>query len=348
MAETTNNPSAKVTHNGADLKTEYAVAISKVQVDHEINVPGMFQMTLALYNIEKGDWAGIDLKDFQLGDTIEISMGTETSAKIIAGEITAIEPTFSQDSSLTIRGYDKMHRLRFGKYRRSFLEMKDSEIVEQIAGDASLSAQAEDTSTVHLYVFQNNVSNYRFLVERAKRIGFELICDGDDLIYRPSGEAEDPAITIEYGMELTTFSASLKALTQGSTTEVRGWDIAKKEEISGKAESGAANSTMKGQKDGYEYSTQIQDSELAVVEFPAVDDSDAEAMAKGMYNQMLQNFLTGDGECIGNNEMLAGATVELKGLGDSFSGSWYLTHTTHIYDKNNGYKTRFKAKRTGA
>ena len=342
------NPGVKISHNGADLKTELSLNVQKVQVDHEINVPGMFQVSIAMYDLSVGGWVGVDMLDFQIGDTIDISMGLDAPEKIIAGEVTAIDPRFDESATLVIRGYDKMPRLRYGKYRRSFLEMKDSEIVEQVAGDASLSPQAEATSTVHLYVFQNNISNYKFLLERAKRIGYELLCEGDNLIFRPSGEGEEPAVKLEYGMELAYFSASLKALTQGSTTEVRGWDVANKEEISGKAEKGAASSTMKGQKDGYDYSSLIQDSEVAVVEYPAVDESDAEAMAKAMYNQMLQNFITGEGECVGHNKLLAGVTVELDGLGLSFSGAYYLTKTTHVYDTQGGYRTRFSAKRTGA
>lgn len=345
------NPNSRVVvkHNGAEITPDLGAKLLKVRVDHEINLPGMFQITFSLFDRLVGTWSELNLVRFNIGDAIEISMGLDVPQKVIEGEVVAIEPVFGDDAELVIRGFDKMHRLRYGKYRRSFLEMTDSEIVSKVVKDASLSAKVKKpTSAKHLYVFQNNVSNYRFLLDRAKRIGYELLCEGSDLIFRSSGEGEDPAIEMKYGLELYYFSVSMKGLTQGSTTEVRGWDVAKKEEISGKAMIGSANSNMKGMMDGYMYSSLIQDSDTAVVEFSAVDAADAEAMAKGMYNQMLLNFIVGEGECKGDPGVIAGVTVELKEIGIRFSGAYYVIKSTHIFDNENGYSTRFKVKRTGA
>jgi len=54
-------------------------------------------------------------------------------------ETTSIEPSFGKGiSAIEIRGYDRLHRLRFGKKRRTFTNMKDSDIISTIAGDWDL------------------------------------------------------------------------------------------------------------------------------------------------------------------------------------------------------------------
>jgi len=343
-----NVASIKVTHNGSELLAEYLLGIEKLVVESQINAPAMFELVLNMSDMEKGTWRGIDLDNFQLGDAIEVSLGMGLAEKIISGEVTGIEPSFNVDAKVTIRGMDKLHRLRFGNFRRSFQEMKDSEIADQIASEAGLSGNAESTKAVHQYVFQNNISNYSFLIERANHIGFEIAADGDDLLFRKSQEDQEPAYTLEYGLDMDQFSAALKVLTSGSTVEYRGWDPMKKKEISGKAKEGSAFSKMKGKQDGFVFSSSIQDSTVAVLNYPPVDDSNAEEMAKARYNSFLKNFITGEGQSIGNAGILAGRTVELKGIGERFSGIYYLIYTKHIYEKKTGYITKFKVQRTAA
>ncbi|MFQ5587142.1 MAG: phage late control D family protein [Thermodesulfobacteriota bacterium] len=334
--------------NGTELTGELISAVEAVTIEDEINLPAMFTISFNIDDFFKGAWRGIDLETFKLGDEIQVMMGMDESEEMLIGEITALEPSFGQRSSMEIRGYDRLHRLRFGTYRRSFKDMKDSDIASTIASEADLSAEVDDTETVHPYVFQNNLSNFEFLTERAGLIDFEMFVDDKTFIFRKSQEDKTAELTLEYGIELESISLNLRTLTEGSEVEVRGWDVMNKEEITSSASAGSEKSVMGGEKTGYKLSeTAFGASSIAIVDDVVIDSTAAEKMAKAKYNSMLRKFITGEGTTLGNPAIRAGKTLEIEGLGDRFSGTYYVVSSVHSYNSSDGYMTKFKVRRTG-
>jgi phage protein D len=333
--------------NGTDLSDELMAAIEGVTLEEEINLPAMFTLKFNIVDFANGTWRGIDLNSFKPGDSVKIKMGMDTPKEMMTGEIAALDLTFGEHSLMEIRGFDKLFRLKFGTKRRSFKDMKDSDIASSIASESGLSAQVDDTSTVHPYLFQNNLSNYDFLLERAKRIGYELLNDDKTFIFRKSQEDKAPALTLEYGIDFDRFSIQLKTLAEGSAIEVKGWDIKKKSEITATATSGSETSIMGGQESGYQLSeSSFSESPLAIVDEAVVDATDAENISKAHYNSLLKDFISGEGTCSGNADIRVGTTLEIKGIGDRFSGNYYVIAVTHSMDTQ-GYATTFKVRRTG-
>ncbi|MCZ7382191.1 MAG: hypothetical protein O8C64_11565 [Candidatus Methanoperedens sp.] len=314
---------------------------------NEINLPAMFTFKFNTVDFFKGDWRGVDLKTFKVGDIVKISMGIDSTVEMMTGEITALDYTFGDSSYVEVRGYDRLHRLRFGTMRRSFKDMKDSDIASKVASDVSLSPDVDDTGTIQPYVFQNNQTNYEFLLERANRIGYEVLVDDKKFIFRKSQEDKTPEVTLQYGIDLLNFSARIKTLTEGSKIEVRGWNVKDKEEITSTATKGSEKSKMKGKESGYEMSEKaFTASAVSVVDDLIIDSKDAENIAKAKYNLNLQEFLTGEGICGGNPKIRAGKTIEIKGLGDRLSGIYYVASTVHSLSEG-AYTTTFRVKRTG-
>ncbi|KCZ70550.1 phage protein D [Candidatus Methanoperedens nitroreducens] len=332
--------------DGSELPTDLFLAVNGVTVEDELNLPAMFTIRFNTVDFLKGDWRGIDLKTFKVGDIVKISMGIDSSFEMMIGEVTSLDFTFGDSCFMEIRGYDRLHRLRFGTMRRSFKDMKDSDIASSIASETSLTPKVDDTGTIHPYIFQNNQSNYEFLLERAKRIGYEMLVDDKTLIFRKSQEDKSPELTLEYGVDLESFSAQIKTLTEGSKVEVRGWNVKDKEEISSSASKGSETTKM-GKESGYEISEKaFSASSVSVVDDMIIDSKDAENIAKAKYNQMLGEFLTGEGSCIGNPEIRAGKTIEIKGIGERLSGVYYVESTVHSISRG-VYTTNFKVRRTG-
>ncbi|HEY9245245.1 MAG TPA: hypothetical protein VIO11_00210, partial [Candidatus Methanoperedens sp.] len=267
--------------------------------------------------------------------------------EIMTGEITSLEFSFEKTPFLEIRGYDRLHRLRFGTMRRSFKNMKDSDIASSIASEINLTPEVEPTGTVYPYIFQNNQSNYEFLHERAKRIGYELLVDDKTFIFRKSKENESPRITLEYGKNFQNFSVQIKALTEGSKVELRGWDIKRKKEITSTVSKGSERTKMAGKESGFEMTENVfNTSTVAIVDNMIMDPDDAQNIAAARYNLMLKEFITGHGKCTGKPDIRAGKTMQIKGLGERLSGTYYVVSTVHSIKKG-VYNTSFKVRRTG-
>jgi phage protein D len=333
--------------NGSELSKELLSAVEGVTLEDEINLPAMFTIKFNTVDFFKGAWRGVDLKTFKVGDIVKVSMGIDSTAEMMTGEITSLDYTFGDSSYVEIRGYDRLHRLRFGTMRRSFKDMKDSDIASKVASEASLSPNVDDTGTIQPYIFQNNQTNYEFLLERANRIGYEMLVDDKTFIFRKSQEDKTPEVTLQYGIDLLGFSARIKTLTEGSKIEVRGWNVKDKEEITSTASKGSEKSKMTGKESGYEISEKaFTASAVSVVDDLIIDSKDAENIAKAKYNLFLKEFLTGEGICGGNPKIRAGKTIEIKGLGDRLSGAYYIASTIHSINEG-AYTTTFRVRRTG-
>lgn len=337
----------KLLLNGTELSKELFLAVDGITLEDELNLPSMFTIRFNIVDFIKGAWRGIDLKTFKMGDTVKVSMGIDSAVDMMTCEITSLDCTFGDSCFMDIRGYDRLHRLRFGTMRRSFKNMKDSDIASSIASEISLTADAKDTGTVHPYVFQNNQSNYEFLIDRARRIGYEILVDDKTFIFRKSQEDKSPEVTLEYGKDLQSFSVQIKTLTEGSKVEVRGWNVKDKEGISSTASKGSEKTKMSGKESGYEMSEKaFLASSVSIVDDVVLDSKDAEDIAKAKYNMMLKEFLTGEGECTGNPKIRAGKTIEIKGVGDRLSGTYYVVSTVHSINQG-VYMTTFRVRRTG-
>lgn len=337
----------KIFRDGVELGPDIMSNIYSVIVEDEINLPTMFSIAIGMQDIEQGEWRGIDMNSFSPGDEIKIEMGLNETQSIVTGEIVSIEPHFDNPAILELHGFDFMHRMRFGTYRRSFQQIKDSDLASQFAQDAGMSAEVDDTDTIHPYLFQNNISNYDFLLTRANQIDYELIVEDNRLMFKRSGVDGEPVTSLAYGIDLVKFSAKLTALPKGGEIEVRGWDVAKKEEITATARSGSERTLMGGAKSGYAWSESFGPSNDAIIDQIIIDVQDAEKKAKASYNRQLMNFIKGKGETIGNPLLRRGKTVEFTGLGDKFSGIYYIVGSKHVYRFDEGYTTVFSVRRTG-
>lgn len=339
--------SFRLSLNGSELSQDLMPAVEGITVEDEINLPAMFTIKFNIVDFENGTWRGIDLNTFRVGDEIKVFMGMDSTVEMMTGEITSLDLTFANYSFMEIRGYDRLHRLRFGTKRRSFKDMKDSDVASSVASEIGLNPQVDDSGTMNPYIFQNNQSDYEFLLDRAKRIGYEMFADDKTFIFRKPHENKSPELRLEYGIDLENLILQLSAITEGSEVEVRGWDVKNKKEITSTASSGSETTIMAGKESGYKFSSDaFGASSIAVIDDVIVDSSDADNIAKARYNLMLKEFMTGEGKCSGNPAIRAGKTIEIKGIGDRFSGTYYVVSTTHSIN-DDGYATTFKVRRTG-
>jgi len=333
----------------APLSQQTLSSVTAVRVEYRLNLPTSFTIEFNSVNFEKGTWQGIDLKLFKPGATVKIFIGVFSLAQLITGEITSIEPVFGENSRVYISGYDRLYSFFFGRLTRGFTDKTDSEIASSIATeDIKLKADVSDTSTTYPFVGQYDQSNYHFVLSRAKRNNYEISVTDNTFYFRPTKEGQAADLTLTYDVDLSEFRARMRILTEGSSVDVRGWDSEKKEVISSLAWHTTANYKMGGSKTGAVLSkTAYSDSAVIYSDEEALSVENANDLAQAYYNQSLNSFIEGSGECAGNPQLLAGANIELKGLDDSFSGRYYVTHATHQFSIKDGYTTRFQVRRTG-
>ena len=341
-------PSFKVLVGGSELPVEAALDILEVKVSDYVEGAGTFTITFNNWNSDTQEFKWVDGDLLVEGAEVEIKVGfVDDLRSMLKGEVTALEPEFSpgEAPTLKIHGYDLLHRFRRGRNTRSFVNMKDSQIAEQIAGELGLRAQADDTQITHEYVLQSNQTDVDFLLERARRINYEVTVKDKTLNFRKAANNKDKLVSLDFGLTLTSFYPRLNTLRQVSEVVVQGWNHKTKKAITSKAQAGDEVSKMGGSKLGASISKEAFSKATAVViDKPVFTEGEAAQIAKGKFNEMTVDFITGEGTAIGNTDLRAGEVVELKGLGTRFSGLYYITSSTHEVNTK-GYRTRFTVER---
>jgi uncharacterized protein involved in type VI secretion and phage assembly len=68
---------------------------------------------------------------------------------------------------------------------------------------------------------------------------------------------------------------------------------------------------------------------------------EADGLAASLAARLANAYVEAEGACRGNPHLVAGATVQVDGVGTRFGGSYTLSSTTHVYRGRQGYETRF-------
>jgi Bacteriophage probable baseplate hub protein len=342
-------PEFDVIVDGTPLDVGARLHIVDVAVDDNVDLPGMFSFSLVGSDDQEEENPWVDEKLFSVGKTVEIKMGYANNLEsLIKGEITALEPEFARDRlpSMTVRGYDRRHRLLRGRKTRTFVKKKDSEIASQIASESGLTGQAEDSKVTHEYVVQANQTDMDFLRDRARRIQYEVMVDDKKLIFRAAAHAKSEIMTIAPMDHLLEFYPRLTSTGQVGEVNVRGWNPKEKKEIVGKGKSGDEVSTMGGQKSGPKLAEEAFGEAIGSVSaLPVMTQAEADQIAKARLNEVALELIEGQGACLGRTDLRAGKVIKINGIGKRFGGKYYVTSAIHRYSAQDGYLTHFTVRR---
>lgn len=333
--------------NGIAVPAAAQADLMAAAVYEDVNAPSMFTIKLSNSDLEKNEITWSDKSLFAPGGEVEIQMGYKDNLeKLFVGLITGLEPEFSVDEVpvVTVRGYDYRCRLLRGRKTQSFVQMKDSQIVSRIGQKAGVGVTAKDTGVTLDYVLQHNQTDMEFLQSRAWRYGYEINMDGKLLYFGPPKNSGTKKLALAK-QDLLGFCPRLSTLTQVGQLEVHGWDPKEKEAILGKAAVGDEVSPMGGTTGPKAGNKALRSATLMRVDQPIFTKAEADKIALGRLNEMALNYITGEGVSVGNPKLRAGTVVEITGLGQRFSGAYYVVATRHTYSARQGYRTTFTVRR---
>jgi phage protein D/phage baseplate assembly protein gpV len=318
-------------------------SVADITVDTSLHLPNMFTI-----NLQDQYFEWMDSPLLEIGKTVAIfgrAEGSNKKDEILAkGEITAIEPSFSNDlgAAVVIRGYDKSHRLYRSKKTRVFNQMTDSDIVLKVSKECGLKTKVDKTSEVHEHIFQVAQSDIDFLQARANHVGYFLYVEDGVLNFRREPE-KSPRLTLDWGENLIDFQARLSTAEQVNEVEVHGWDPTDKKAIIGKSGTPKNTPKIKGVNHGGTFTKKSfgKKNEEVVNNDSVSTQGEADGLALSILNERCHAFFEAEGTCRGDPVLAAGVEVELKGIGTRFSGRYRVTRAVHRYDYS-GYMTQFE------
>ena len=306
---------------------------------------------------------------FDPGTYIELEMGYANNLLLmLKGQILALEPTFPQQGGLTlsVRGLNLLHCFRSEQHTYAWEGKKDSEIAAEIGRnrqqknkpgigfEVRVDPEAQADEVPDTFIFQNNQYDIVFLMERARRRNYELVLvetndEGEEdphLYFGPSTHVDAPVYLLEWGRSLLSFQPTLTTARQVSEVVVLGWDQRRNERIEGKKTwADLIPKKNAGERARQQRLMQAFGSRREIIsDRPVYTQREADDWAERILRDLRNGIVEASGETIGLPDLRAGRKVEISGLGDRFSGLYYVTETTHTIG-DRGYQTRFKARR---
>lgn len=342
-------PTFQINVNGEDIQQK-GVEIISVNVDTTLEGADQFSFIVNnVFDITNRQLRWID-NVFSFGKKVEIKIGYIDKKGIqlmIVGIITSIKTSFPSGGlpQLEISGYDLSYCMMKVKISRSKLDIKYSQIVQEIAKEYNLETNIESTEIKYPIVEKKQEeSDFDFIARLAKKINFEFFVLENKLYFRSPANNQAAVVTLEWGKSLVSFSPEINISQQVSEVEVKGWDIKAKKEIIGRAKRGdEEGKDTKGKTGSDLMQTICKENTVERVQLPVSSQAEADERAKAILNQRAEGLLKGNGESIGIPEIRAGKNIALTGLGKKFNATYYIEKATHSISTS-GYKTTFSVK----
>lgn len=325
-------PAFEVKIDGQKITKSHGI-ITSVSVDATMDGADHFSLSVdGTFDFDERTFEGFDWETFPIGGNVAIEVGYgEELESVFVGSINAIKPSFPADGppSVEISGYGRQHELTKNTNSASWEEKTDSEAAQDVIDRYDFDDTVDSTSIPHRNIVQDDQTDAAFLEQLAKRNDegngpFEVFARRDEFYFRAPRDDREPSMTLRYGPSLQSFSPEYSDATQVQEVEVRHYDPATGEQITGSA-------------------SQDEGSGKRVVSVPVRSREEADNEAKALLNRQSTRQLSGQGETVGIPELDVGETIEIEGLGERFSKVYYVEQVTHRVD-NSGYTTSFSVR----
>jgi len=363
---------------GQDISAEAAKDVIDVRYSGLINNIDEFDLTVNNWDAERLDFKYTGPKEggederseiFTPGQVIELRMGyfhqSQQMPLMLVGKIAKLTPSFPAAGAPTLKVSGQSVLSELSTEQKSYpykSGLTASEIAVKVGERGNLkfknmklevktdsTAKAKEPPLEH--VLQYEQFDIVFLLQLAHRHGYDVLLkyekegnkDKPYLFFGPRTSDEQVSYILEWGKSLIQFQPSLTTSNQVNKVTVRGWDASKGKVIEKTIERSELDTRPLRNKKKLETLVKgFQENKEIVVNKPFHNKGAAEAYAKALLKGIVGAMVTGHGSTVGTPDLRAGSRIEIKKLGDIFSGIYTVTSTTHTINAG-GYLTEFEA-----
>ncbi len=357
-------PNFHVDVQGRELDPRTKGDLVEVKVVMETDNLTSFDLTFNNWDDRTLGFKYSDTDTLDVGRRVHVQMGyADRLVSMVRGVITSLTPRFPESGAPTISvgGQDLLFFLKNSKPRegeQKYEKVYDWQIAQIVAQRNGLTSHVDEGGPLQDLVVQKNQDDALFLLERAKRIDFDVFVQtdaatGKDQLYfvKPNDGRDGRAMRayeFEYGKTLIEFNPTLSVADQVSMLTVRGWDPRTKQAIVASANAGDLPGGEGTGANGPDALAKAMPSlggkQERLVDAPVTTQEEAKALAVSLLRQKAYEFITGTGRVIGLPDLRPGENVFLKGLGKRFSGRYYVKKVEHTLGSS-GYLTQFEVRK---
>ncbi len=320
--------------DGAELTQDAHDRLKEIRIVDYLRLPDVCTLEISYPRAD-----GVDAQPFEIGKAIEVRLGAvaeRVAQTLFEGEIVTLEPIFGAGGcSVTVRAYDRSHVLHRARRVRTFQNQTTSDIVEKVVTEAGLVARCEASGEPHEFIQQDNETDWDFIWRLTDRAGLEFVVEGDVAeLRRPTAEN---AIELRWPDTLRSFSPRATAVQQVQQVTLRAQDPKTKRVIEASASRPQQVAEIGMTRDSV---TVFADAAIHVATEPVHTQGEGDAIAQALLDRLANGYIAAEGVAPGNPRIRAGTTVDVSGIGTSFSGTYRVAHSMHVL-RGGAYETHF-------
>jgi Rhs element Vgr protein len=315
--------------NGTALKD--SVQLISVEVDKAVNLIPVARITILDGDMPNKAFPVSDADDFKPGSEIKINAGYKDNEETIFEGIVVkhnIKITGNNFSRLHIECRDKAVAMTIGRNNANYVDLKDSEVFTKLVGNYNdLSVTAKPTLTTHKELVQYYCTDWDFLISRAEVNGALVIADDGAVNIAAPDTSSSPVLTVTYGEDLMEFHAEIDARSQYSKVKGVSWDPSTQKVVEQVATIEDLND--QGNLTGSDLSSVIGLDSFNLQTPITMETTALKAWATSQQIKSGLSRITGKMKFQGTAEVKPGIIIELKGVGDRFSGNVFVGAVRH-------------------
>jgi phage protein D len=344
----------KIEIEGEEVDELYEDLIS-LEVDLDDELANMFKIQIPLLQQADGTWKYLDDERFRVWRRVAIAAGFESGIeKLISGYITHMRPVFNtepNDCYLEIWGMDGSVLMDREEQLKEWTNKKDSDIVSEIFSKYGFSPEVEDTEVIHdeaVSTIIQRETDMQFLKRLALRNGYECYVDGSNgHFHKPRiSQAPQPLLAVHFGDETNVNHISFRV--NGLTpADVEMFQIDRNNKEILDTAIGSSRQPLLGGT-GYDDipGAGIRKGKVYIGMNTVTSHLEMTSLCEGFFHKA-EWFVLAEGEIPANlygHVLKVRGTVTIKGVGETYSGVYYVTHVSHLFGAS-GYIQIFSAKR---
>jgi phage protein D len=326
----------------------------EVELDNEL--ASLFKLRLALRLQPNGAWTYIDDERFQVWQPLTMHAGFDTATDaLMSGYITHIKPDFQRDPAyctVEIWGMDGSVLMDREEKLRAWPQAKDSAIATQLFSLYGFSSVVVETPIEHdeqVSTIIQRETDMQFLKRLALRNGYECYVEGKTGFFAPpqlKGKPQ-PLLAVHCGQTETNvnrFALEMNALTPTNVAMVQ-VDRLNKNTLEATVASTRQQVLGRTTAPGI-VAPGVAPGQVYISMNTTTGTAEMDTLCQELYHQA-EWFISAEGEIDGNHYahvLKPHGTVTIKGIGEAYSGVYYVTHVAHTF-RAHGYTQFFRAKR---
>ncbi|NJR63079.1 MAG: type VI secretion system tip protein VgrG [Cyanobacteria bacterium CRU_2_1] len=318
----------KLLSDGKDISNDYAVL--SVIVNRIVNRVPTARVVLRDGSAADETFAASEGADLIPGKSVEIAMGYDGNDQtVFQGLIVkhALKVGKDGDSMLILDCQDVATKLTIGRHNRYFIDMKDSEAIEEILSSRGIAHQLESTSSQHPEIIQYYATDWDFILSRAEINGQIVLADNGRLKVNAPTTSGAPLSSLTYGANLLEFEAEIDARLQYPAVKAQAWSYADQTLIAAEATEPSVNA--QGNVSGRQLAAMIGSSTWKLNHSGDVQQQELQAWADAQLLKSRLAKIQGRLKTKGYAAAKPDALIELKGVGSRFNGLAYVSGIRH-------------------